>query len=79
MLEFENEISKASSLCLYIHHAILTSVTPKGMFPTYNRRACRLIALPANGTEVSNVNAALGTVIVCGICPAAKRNKKKNF
>lgn len=29
-----------------------TSVTPNGILPTYNRLACLLIALPANGTVV---------------------------
>jgi len=31
---------------------MFTSVTPNGMLPTYNLRACLLMALPAKGTVV---------------------------
>lgn len=40
-----------------------TSVTPNGILPTYRRRACLLMALPAKGIVVLRVIAAAGTVM----------------
>jgi len=46
-----------------------TSVTPNGMFPTYNRLACRVIVDPTTGTAVCGVSG----MVLAGICPAAKQ------
>ena len=55
----------------------LTSVTPNGIFPTYSRRACLLIVLPANGTVVLRVMAAGATGTGgCATCPVAKKIMK---
>lgn len=61
----------------------LTSVTPKGMLPTYRRRACLVIWLPTTGTCVgATAKPALVDVAsraMLGICPAATLQIKEQF
>lgn len=53
----------------------LTSVMPKGMLPTYSRRACLVIWLPTTGTGVGVTAKPSGVMVgrraVAGIWPAA--------
>lgn len=43
-------------------------MTPNGMLPTYNRRACLVMVDPTTGTAACGVSVTK----FAGICPAAK-------
>ena len=58
---------------------VLTSVTPKGMFPTYSLRACLLIALPAKGMVVLSVMDAGGTTSCWGMFAEARWGEITGF
>jgi hypothetical protein len=84
MVFFIVTAKKTSNLTIYVAfrnllqtkcHVYLTSVTPKGMLPTYNLRACLVIVEPTTGTAACGVSATM----FAGIWPAAKNMRFLEF